>query len=752
MRAAARSVLGVSDPSRLILRRAGRAAVIVPGTFAVVDVLSGEQAALFAGFGTIALTVFADFGGAPLPRTRAYALTALAGVPLILLGTALSGSLPAAVAVTLVAVFAVRIAGALGGYSEAAGVTLILAFVLAIAIEAPLDEVGSRLIGWFAAALAAAGAALVLWPHRERSRLRGLAAAACRELAAAIQGGSPAGELASLTALERHYAATPYRPAGPWDRYRALRRLIDELTRVSGYLPLAPDRGSADSELRSATAATLERCAERLAGGATVPDLLGLERVRGSHSAGAVDAVSAALADGAPGEEILERIDARVRLRLVSFTALSVGANSMIATGAETPPVTAFEIAPETSRSQGPLGALRGTLAVLRSALDPHSARLHDALRVGIGLAAAVLVAQVADISHAFWVVLATLLVLRTDAVGTGRTALEAILGTSIGFVFASLLMIAIGDSTILLWIAMPIAAFLAAYTPGAVHFIVGQGAFTLFVIVLFNLVEPEGWQVALVRLEDVAIGAGVSLVIGFLLWPRGAGVVLRQSLAEAIRLGGRYLSDAFATVLVTSAAGGPVAVNREAVIAASERSSEALRQHLSEPGMHLRNRTWDSIVAVPHQLRGTADILLAIAERYGSGAGEALKPRAEAVARRYSELAGRLGPTAGVRPTRTRRKRAATLSTSWSTPDPARIEQEEATAPRAQTNAADERRAREAVLDALRGAQNSDEAHATATRLALAYEWTILLTRFADDSSGAIAEAAARSAQPWWR
>jgi hypothetical protein len=222
MRAAARSVFSVSDPSRLILRRAGRAAVIVPGTFAVVDVLSGEQAPLFAGFGTIALTIFADFGGAP--RTRAYALTALAGVPLILLGTALSGSLPAAVAVTFAAVFAVRIAGALGGYSEAAGVTLILAFTLAIAIEAPLDEVGSRLVGWFAAALAAAGAALVLWPHRERSRLRGLASAACCELAAAIQGGSQSGELASL--LRAGDSTRPYDRRAPEEDPAQTRRKL----------------------------------------------------------------------------------------------------------------------------------------------------------------------------------------------------------------------------------------------------------------------------------------------------------------------------------------------------------------------------------------------------------------------------------------------------------------------------------------------------------------------------------------------
>ena len=47
--------------------------------------------------------------------------------------------------------------------------------------------------------------------------------------------------------------------------------------------------------------------------------------------------------------------------------------------------------------------------------------------------------------------------------------------------------------------------------------------AFTLVVLVLFNLLAAGGWRVGLVRVEDVAIGAGVSLLVGVLIWPRGA-------------------------------------------------------------------------------------------------------------------------------------------------------------------------------------------------------------------------------------
>ncbi len=63
----------------------------------------------------------------------------------------------------------------------------------------------------------------------------------------------------------------------------------------------------------------------------------------------------------------------------------------------------------------------------------------------------------------------------------------------------------------------MPIVAFLAGYTPGAVNYVVGQAAFTVFVVVTFNMIVPGGWRTGLVRVQDIAIGAGVAVAVGAL-------------------------------------------------------------------------------------------------------------------------------------------------------------------------------------------------------------------------------------------
>jgi uncharacterized membrane protein YccC len=48
--------------------------------------------------------------------------------------------------------------------------------------------------------------------------------------------------------------------------------------------------------------------------------------------------------------------------------------------------------------------------------------------------------------------------------------------------------------------------------------------------------VSPAGWRVGLVRIEDVALGCAVSLVVGLLFWPRGATAANRADITIAAR------------------------------------------------------------------------------------------------------------------------------------------------------------------------------------------------------------------------
>jgi uncharacterized membrane protein YccC len=128
------------------------------------------------------------------------------------------------------------------------------------------------------------------------------------------------------------------------------------------------------------------------------------------------------------------------------------------------------------------------------------------------------------------------------------------------------------------------VAVFLAAYTPTAVHFVVGQAAFTILVIVLFNLIAPAGWRIGLVRVEDIVLGTGVSVAAGLLLWPRGARADLRRALAQLYRAVAAYLAGSLHRLLDQKA---EISAARAVAVRARDRAREAFDHMLTERGAH---------------------------------------------------------------------------------------------------------------------------------------------------------------------
>src|SRR6202035_6040488 len=91
------------------------------------------------------------------------------------------------------------------------------------------------------------------------------------------------------------------------------------------------------------------------------------------------------------------------------------------------------------------------------------------------------------------------------------------------------------------------------------------------------------------VRIEDVAIGISVSLVVGVLFWPRGAAPALRQALARAYADGAGYLAS---TVRFGMSRGDPstpappaLAGDAARAAASSRRLDDAFRTFLAERG-----------------------------------------------------------------------------------------------------------------------------------------------------------------------
>ena len=145
------------------------------------------------------------------------------------------------------------------------------------------------------------------------------------------------------------------------------------------------------------------------------------------------------------------------------------------------------------------------------------------------------------------------------------------------------------GANSTVCWFLLVPAVALAALGPATISFAAGQMGFTTTLLVLNNIIVPVGWSVGLVRFEDVAIGCGVSVVVGALFWPRGAGRALGRALADGFSASARYLHAAVEYGISRCDSQIPVfAKPREEVelaAAAGRRVDDAFRAYIAERG-----------------------------------------------------------------------------------------------------------------------------------------------------------------------
>jgi uncharacterized membrane protein YccC len=287
------------------------------------------------------------------------------------------------------------------------------------------------------------------------------------------------------------------------------------------------------------------------------------------------------------------------RMRELSYAAREVGVNALLASGALAPEIEG----PPQARSdrlsrwrrlaRRAQSALRATEKLVVAHTSPRSASFRNSLRGAAGLAVAVLIGQLASLQHSFWVVLATLSVLRSNALGTGSTVLQALAGTAAGILIGGALIAAIGSDEPVLWALLPPAILLAAYAPRAISFAAGQAGFTIVLLILFNIIQPTGWTVGLVRVEDVGVGFAVSLAVGVLFWPRGVGDLLRESLGAAYTRSADYVAFATRRLVAAGGAGWTETATepaRQIARGAANRLDDAFRGYLAESSTQQAN------------------------------------------------------------------------------------------------------------------------------------------------------------------
>ncbi|MGY2703811.1 FUSC family protein [Nocardioides sp. HB32] len=577
----------------------------MPTLFAIgYEVIGNPTVATYAAFGAFAMLLLADFPGTLLERLAAQTSLVAVGCVLISLATLVSRDPWLSAAAMFVVGFLVLFAGVVSSTLAGASTSILLSFILPVAAAAGPAAIPDRLLGWLLAGIVSVPAVALLWPVPRSDPLRSAAAEACQQLSARLtaeiahwhgETGEDVDTAVSraetaLADLRATFLATPYRPSGLTTATRAVVRLVDELVWLSVILEQTANvrHWASDPtarEVKSAAAVLLDHAGRVLSLSNPPQDSLqdhldDLVDARRAMEARALEIVE--LPRGVrPAEELVAALRPGSRAQELSFVVTGIAANIEITTAAEGRPWWRKLLG---HRPPGLAGPMTSAQQRALAHVEPHSVWLRNSVRGAIALAGAVLIADLSGVQHSFWIVLGALSVLRSNALSTGQSAVRGLVGTTIGFAIGGLLVLLIGTSTELLWVLLPVAILAAGIAP-AVSFTAGQAGFTVTLLILFNIIGPAGWQVGLVRIEDVAIGCAVSLVVGTLFWPRGATGVFRQALTEAYAECAAYLWAVVESG--TASHGSPTGADSAGLraAAAARRLDDAFRAYLAERG-----------------------------------------------------------------------------------------------------------------------------------------------------------------------
>ncbi|MFJ9817363.1 FUSC family protein [Streptomyces sp. NPDC101151] len=612
--------LRAHDPELAATRKAARTAVVMPALFALCSqVFHSAAMATFAAFATFSMLLLVEFTGPMVQRLRAHVGLAAAWLLLICLGTLVARERWVAVAATVVVGFVVLFSGVVSSVLAGTSTALLLAFVLPVTTPAPLSQLPERLAGAGLASGVALLAVSLLWPRPTADPLSAPAARVCRAAAEQLRtdasrmandADAPSTRVCRKNADETALAAadlrsafgeTPYRPTGLSAGSRALVRLVDELTWLSTIVadgaPPPDGHPVCDPEaraVRQAAADVLERTADLLDVPNNSPEALRTETARLQTAMDRMEhSATALLPVHLPGPStepevraFLETLDLSFRAQELGFATLQIAANVDLAAAAERRSWPEQLLGLEPGGAARPLASARErALAHLR----PNSVWLHNSLRGAVGLGIAVTLAQLTGVQHSFWVLLGTLSVLRSNALSTGQNAIRAIRGTLVGSVLGAGLLQLIGHHGTVLWFLLPVAVLIAGIAPAAVSFAAGQAAFTITLVILFNIGQNPDWHIVLLRIQDIGIGCAVSVLVGLFFWPRGAAAAVDRALAEAYSGSARYLAGAVRYAVGRCSArpasvDPPLEEGREAA-AAARRLDDAFRSFLAERG-----------------------------------------------------------------------------------------------------------------------------------------------------------------------
>ncbi len=228
------------------------------------------------------------------------------------------------------------------------------------------------------------------------------------------------------------------------------------------------------------------------------------------------------------------------------------------------------------------------------------------AVRLAVTLAVAETVRQLVPLEKPYWIVLTAALVLKPDLGSVFARGVQRTLGTLVGVLLGVAVVAVVPHGA---WLLLPMTVLAFAFPFGRnLNYGLLSTFITPLVLLLIDFGARVDGRIALDRLVDTAIGAGIVLVVGYLCWPGTWRPRLGEHIAAGVEALGGYARVAFGA---DRSLVGPA--RRRTYGAMSDIRSELQSTLAEPPPLSRQAAAWWPLIA---QLEKTTDDLSEAAAR----------------------------------------------------------------------------------------------------------------------------------------
>jgi uncharacterized membrane protein YccC len=241
------------------------------------------------------------------------------------------------------------------------------------------------------------------------------------------------------------------------------------------------------------------------------------------------------------------------------------------------------------------------TLSLFKDNLTLQSNTFRFAIRLTCALLIGMLVSIIFNISHAYWVMLTILTILKPIYHVTRKRNIERVTGTLLGVIISSGIIFIIPNDTVLLFLM--VLSFLMAYSLLRINYFLFATFITIYVIITFHFLNPIAFKDLIgERLLDTLIGSIIAAISARFILPVWQHDQIDSAIIKCVKANANYFVSSWAAFRDPQRRREFDKARNEAIVALTN-LTENFQQMLAEPKSSGEGSQTHQFVIASHSL-----------------------------------------------------------------------------------------------------------------------------------------------------